>query len=290
MAKTVVGVFRELSAAQVAIRELGSSGIAPNHIQLIENGSEIESVSGGSKKAAAPESTSLKDRISDKITGKMLGLLESLFDVESDRVHAQTYAEAVGLGHYLVVADVEAKQVDSAVAIMNRYGTVDLTQEHWRTRRVGEEAGQHSQPIAEQREATEEVVQEELVVGTRVVQRGAVRVHSYVEERPVEEVVRLREERLNVERRPADRAVSRSEVRPFEERSIEVTAEGEEAVVEKRARVVEEVVVNKELEQREQTVRDTVRRKDVEVQAVPAAKTAKPANTTTQAASAPPRR
>jgi stress response protein YsnF len=44
-----------------------------------------------------------------------------------------------------------------------------------------------------------------------------------------------------------------------------VTERAEEAVVSKEARVVEEVVVNKEVEERTETVRDTVRRTDVDV-------------------------
>jgi len=267
MAKSVVGVFSELSAAESAIRDLAISGIPQNHVRLLQSESEIESI--GTPKSSA--GGSLRERISNKITGKLFGYLESLFDIEGDLGHAETYAEALRLGHFLVVADVESSQVDTAVAILNRYGTVDLTQDSWKSPRVGAEAGQRSQPIAQQREATEDVIEEELAVGTRVVQRGAVRVHSYVEERPVEEQVRLREERLSVERRPADRVISQPNA-AFNERSVEVVAEGEEAVVEKRARVVEEVVVNKELEEREQTIRDSVRRKDVEVEAVPATK------------------
>ncbi|MDB4971699.1 MAG: hypothetical protein JWN48_40 [Myxococcaceae bacterium] len=271
MAKSVVGVFSGLNAAESAARDLSAAGIPQNHVRLLRNESEIESLTT----PPSLEGASLRERISSKITGKLFGYLESLFDVEGDLVHAEPYAEALRLGHFLVIADVESTQVNSAVAIMNRYGTVDLTEESWKSPRVGAEAGDRSQPIAAQREATEDVVEEELAVGTRVVQRGGVRVHSYVEERPVEELVRLREERLSVERRPADRVLSQPNA-AFNERSVEVVAEGEEAVVEKRARVVEEVVVNKELEEREQTIRDTVRRKDVEVEAVPAAKASKP--------------
>jgi stress response protein YsnF len=276
MAKTVVGVFRESNAANDAVRDLTSSGVARNHIRLIQSDSEIESLEKQPVSASepAPESKGLRARLQEKITGKLFGALESLFDVESDLVHAETYAEAVRYGHYLVIADVESTQVDQAVAIMNRYGTVDLTQDSWKSPQVA--ASGQTTPIASQREAAESVVEEELAVGTRVVQRGGVRVHSYVEERPVEELVRLREERLSVERRPADRVLERPDA-AFTERSVELTAEGEEAVVEKRARVVEEVLVNKELEQREQTIRDTVRRKDVEVEAVPATKSSKSA-------------
>src|SRR5690606_3357918 len=80
------------------------------------------------------------------------------------------------------------------------------------------------------------VVQEELSVGKRVVQRGGVRVHSYVQERPVEEIVRLREERIDVQRRPVNRAATGEDL-AFKNRSVDVTAVGEEPIVQKQARV-----------------------------------------------------
>ena len=53
---------------------------------------------------------------------------------------------------------------------------------------------------------------------------------------------------------------------PFQERTIEVEERGEEAVVSKEARVVEEVVVRKDVEQRTETVSDTVRKTEVDVE------------------------
>ena len=53
---------------------------------------------------------------------------------------------------------------------------------------------------------------------------------------------------------------------PFQERTIEVEERGEEAVVSKEARVVEEVVVRKEAEQRTETISDTVRKTEVDVE------------------------
>ena len=52
----------------------------------------------------------------------------------------------------------------------------------------------------------------------------------------------------------------------FKERTIEVEERGEEAVVSKEARVVEEVVVRKEADQRTETVSDTVRKTEVDVE------------------------
>jgi len=116
-------------------------------------------------------------------------------------------------------------------------------------------------------ETTIPVVEEELRVGKREVERGGVRVESRVEEKPVVEEVQLREERVHVERRPVDRPVTDTD-KAFREGTLEVTERAEEAVVSKTARVVEEVVVGKQVEEHTETVRDTVRRTDVDVQEV----------------------
>jgi hypothetical protein len=62
--------------------------------------------------------------------------------------------------------------------------------------------------------------------------------------------------------RPADANMTDA----FQEGSFEVNTTSEEAVVQKRARVTEEVVVNKDVEEHTEHVRDTVRRSDVDVQ------------------------
>lgn len=109
------------------------------------------------------------------------------------------------------------------------------------------------------------VVEEHLRVGKREVGAGSVRVRSYVIERPVEEQVNLRDERLDVERRPTNRPISEAGTDPFRERTIEATATREEPVVSKEARVREEVGVRKDAVERQETVRDTVRRTEIEV-------------------------
>jgi uncharacterized protein (TIGR02271 family) len=112
------------------------------------------------------------------------------------------------------------------------------------------------------------VVEEELQVGTRQVRRGGVRLYTRVVERPVEETVRLRDETVHVERRAVDRPATEADVAAAQEGTLEVTETDEEPVVRKQARVVEEVVVGKAQEERTETVRDTVRRTEVEVEPV----------------------
>jgi hypothetical protein len=83
-----------------------------------------------------------------------------------------------------------------------------------------------------------------LVEETLVVEKRLVLNYSHVTEEPVEEQVRLRDERVRVDRRPVDRAVGPGSPEAFQEASIEVTETTEEPVVAKPARAIEDVVVD----------------------------------------------
>lgn len=113
---------------------------------------------------------------------------------------------------------------------------------------------------------TLKVIQERLRVGKRETSAGAVRIRSYVVERPVEEQVRLRQEHVSVERHAVDRAATPADMVAFQERTIEARATSEEAVVSKEARVVEEIGLQKNASERVETVRDTVRETKVDIE------------------------
>jgi len=108
------------------------------------------------------------------------------------------------------------------------------------------------------------VTREALDVGKRAAERRY-RIRSYVVEHPVEEQVELRDERVVIERRPAQ-GFRRVSPESFQEREFEVVERHEEPVVSKRAEVAEEVVVHRDVQQRVETVRDTVREGRVEVE------------------------
>jgi len=112
------------------------------------------------------------------------------------------------------------------------------------------------------------VIQEQLLVGKRQVDKGGVRVIRRVQDRPVQKQVELREEHVDVTRRPADRPVDPAALNTLAELNIEVVERVEVPVVIKQERVVEEVVVRKEATERSQTVRDVVQRTDVDVQVI----------------------
>ncbi|TPG52500.1 DUF2382 domain-containing protein [Roseomonas nepalensis] len=108
------------------------------------------------------------------------------------------------------------------------------------------------------------IVEEQVRIGKRDVERGRVRVRSYIVERPVTEQVTLREEHVDVQRRAVDRPLTDAD-EAFRERVIDATEHSEEAVVSKEARVKEELVIRKDTGERTETVHDTVRRTEVEV-------------------------
>jgi stress response protein YsnF len=112
-----------------------------------------------------------------------------------------------------------------------------------------------------------EVVEEKVNVGKRQVSRGGVRVRTFIVERPVHETVQLHEEHIDVSREPVNEPLSASATdSTLTEDEFTVTATGEEAVVGKEARVVERVHVGKTAETREETIDETERRRDVEVE------------------------
>jgi len=181
---------------------------------------------------------------------------------------ARGYAEAVKRGKRLLAARAPEARIEQAVAIMEQYevGGGDDGQDEEQEQ---EQDRGRQQQRTEQRETTVRVVEEELSVGKHKVARGGVRVSSHVTEQPVKETVRLREEHVEAERRPADRRLSEDEAeQAFEERTIEMTETVEEVEVGKEARVVEEVALRKRAEEHEETVRDKVRRTEVEVEQI----------------------
>lgn len=113
------------------------------------------------------------------------------------------------------------------------------------------------------RDGTIDIAEERLYISKRERDLGRVRVRSYVRETPVEETVNLREEHVSIERRPVDRAATDAD---FRDQSIEAREYAEEAVVNKEARVVEEVAIRTDETSHDETVRDSVRRTEVEIE------------------------
>ena len=171
------------------------------------------------------------------------------------------YAEGLGRGHAMLLIRCDAAEHDRLLQLIKSQNPIDIDEHASKWRAAGwsgRAEGAQEQVIP--------VYEEKLKVGKRVVEQGGVRVRVYTVEHPVQEGVTLREERVAVERRPVDRPASGMPGEAFKERTVDVTTHREEPVISKEARVKEEVVVRNEADQRIETVRDTVRRTEVEVE------------------------
>lgn len=109
------------------------------------------------------------------------------------------------------------------------------------------------------------LAEEQLNVGKRLVQDGSTRIRRFVTEKPVEASVTLHEEHATVLRRAISDPGYIADV-DWADKTIEVNESAEQAVVTKNSRVVEEVVVRKEGSDHVETVKDKIRRQELEIE------------------------
>jgi uncharacterized protein (TIGR02271 family) len=193
------------------------------------------------------------------------------------------YGEGLRRGGALLCAEVDGDEdTNKIVRVLEETSGVDLEerQKSWRSEGWSAQAGAGAGTVGGASDVTasasgtveEEripVVKEELRVGKREVERGGVRVRTYITETPVREQVTLREEHVSVERRPvAQDSMSTTGTATgdmLQERTIEMVEKAEQAVVQKVANVTEEVVLTKTAHERTEQVQETVRETKVEV-------------------------
>jgi uncharacterized protein (TIGR02271 family) len=271
MAKTLVGLYDTFADAEQVVQDLVHDKFARHDISLATH-EEAGHHGDYTYSETSP-------------TAERKALVHQLMNSGVPEADASMYAEGVRRGGSLVVVKASDTHADRGLEIMSRANLVDIDQRvaHWRQEgwerfdpeaapyavaKAGKKRARSKQRATAEGEKTVPVVEEELTVGKREVERGRVRIHVSSEERPVEEHVQLREERVIVDRHPVDRVATEADLTAVGDDTIEVTETAEEAVVSKRARVVEEVTVRKEVAEHQETVRDTVRHTNVGVEQV----------------------
>ena len=261
--QSVIATFDDPAAAKAAMESLMTEGFSAQSVHL---------------QTSAPTSTHL-NASGQTIAGDNRGFLANVGSFfshlfESNDSDADKYAEAVKRGSSVVVVDAKNEsEVAKATDVMDKMGGVDVEEraEAWRAQGwtgFNADAEYDDQDAAFARQSVP-VVQEDLQVGKRTVNVGGLRVIKRMSEKPVSEIVKLREERATIERRPVDRVATEADFTNFKEGTFEVRETAEEAVIAKTARVVEEVVVGKTTSERSETVSDSVRRTDVSVEKLP---------------------
>lgn len=287
MSRTITALFDTRSEAEAARTRLTSANIDADNVRIVDQESAGSFASSDSSMGSSG-STYDRDTSSSSSGGGFWAGLKDIFVPDEDR---HSYNEGINRGGVLLYASVDDDDTDRAIDILEQTGSVDMDErerswksEGWAGYTPGAQAStDRSYGSADTGSTTglgtttmggnseEEHIQlakEELRVGKREVNRGGARIRSYVVETPVTEQVSLREEHVNVERRPVDGNMASGDIDKgalFQERTVEMTETSEEAVVDKQARVTEELVVSKTSDQRTETVSDTVRETKVDI-------------------------
>ncbi len=276
MTQTLIALFNSFDDAQNAADRLTREDIARSDINIHAQDDSTRAQDGSLGTADAGTTRDVvADRPSgetrDHASGGIAHFFKRLFGDDDVPEEVNHYHESIRRGHALLSVDVaDELHVDSVRAALDSAGALDIDERVSQWRSSGYSGYDSSVPAytADQISADRQafpVVKEELAVGKREVSAGGVRVYSRLTETPVSESVILREEHATVERRPVDRPATAADLK---EGFVEVRETAEEPVVRKTARVVEEVVVGKESSAHTETVNDTVRGTDVEVERV----------------------
>ena len=258
--ETIVAVYDTPAHAELAIQDIIAAGVPESAIS--RHGGSLT----GSTTTRAVEPV------------REQGFWASLFGGEPDHDTA-VYDRSLESGSTVVTVKTTSTQIDTVMEILEGHHPIDIDE---RATDYGLTQGTTTReplaatiplagaaaPATTAKGETIQLAEESLAVGKRVVNRGGTRIRRYVVETPVAENVSLRSEKVTLERRPVTdgRPVTDAD---FTDKTIEMTETAEEAVVSKTARVVEEVSLRKEAVDRVDTVRDTVRKEEVEVEQIP---------------------
>jgi uncharacterized protein (TIGR02271 family) len=305
MESTIIGVYDEYSQAQNALNELMNAGLSHSDIELISSPDGSASARQGATRPDEQSAGQSSGGFSfSKLFSSLFGGSDKddHGDIYSEAVRRGSYVLSVQAKNDNQHAEIinimdrfNPVDIDERAAHWRSQGWMQhdasapaLTDDEVQIERSGYRARQPSlQQTGMQDAASSEtlsseaqmmqgdslkeqtripVVEEELQVGKREVQRGGVRVFQRVIEKPVNESVQLREEHVKVERRPVNQHATPADMAAFKEGSIELRENAEQAVIGKTARVVEEVVVGKEVGERTENINDSVRHTEVEVE------------------------
>jgi uncharacterized protein (TIGR02271 family) len=266
--RTVTAFYKTRPDAERAADQLVSVGVPTDNINIVANDNERQERNGEG--------------------GGIFGAIARMFLPHED---TQTYGEGLRRGHAMLTARLDDLQTDAAIDILENSDALDLDTHERDWRDAGAAAVDRNYPpnaavmaagapdatsalsagvqsgasvLGESAERAIPIGEERLRVGKREVGRGGVRVRSYVVETPVEERVSLKTERVDIERRASDARAADADAL-FKEETVDFLETEEVPVVVKEAVVTEEVVVRKDVSERTETIRDTVRHTEVDV-------------------------
>jgi len=252
MNQTVIALFNNASEAQQAVETLVEQGFQRYNVDISTN---------------STDSSSYNDKTRDSNESGISRFFNSLFGDSDD---ADKYTRVAERNSTVVTVHAESiEEARRAADVLDASGAMDVNEKATEYG-YGTTGGNISKTSMDTRSGNEStsipIVEENVQVGKREVETGGVRLKSRIVEKPVEENLRLREERVTVERTPVDRKATEEDLTTLRDQEIEIVENAEVPVVSKEARVIEEVKLNKEVEHRDETVRETVRKTEVDIE------------------------
>jgi len=248
----VVAVYDTAAHAGDAVNKLKSAGYSADDISVIQN-------EGDAAKAGLDEP----------------GFWRRLFGRNLELKEAGAYGRSALQGRVIVTVRVLESEAPGVITLLDASKPVDVLGTARTYPISGAEAPKVAVPpptsTANLRK-DEEVVrlaEEQLNVGKRQVESGVTRVRRYIVEKPVEASISLHEEHAEVLRKATSDPNYLKDI-DWSDRTIEVTETVEQPVVNKTVRVAEEVVIRRRGSDHTETVHDTVRRQQLDVERVPA--------------------
>lgn len=281
MDHTVVGMFDTAAQAQQAARQLATAGYGIEHVDVSnakDDDSRSDAANSNTSNSSGQDASDAVGRTAHRAEEGISGFFSNLFGSDDDDDDdAQRYHHvARSAGSIVTVHCQSSESAHKAASILDEAGALDVDE---RAAQTGYQNSATTSRNADTNTTTEdgmtaEVIEENLQVGKRTEQTGGVRLRSRIVERPVEASVRLREEHVVVNRIPVNRPANEADFQAFKEGQMEITESAERAVVAKEAHVVEEVSLGKQVTEREETIHDTVRNTEVDIEQLPGASTA----------------
>jgi len=252
MSQTVIGIFDYTSEAQEAV----------NH--LVNNGYNRENVDISSRSAETEGASISTNSNQDHHDGSIGGFFSNLFGAGDD---ADRYTEVGRKGSIVTVHAKSADEAEAAARILDNFGAIDVNERSEQYKASAGTSGISNADSLKTNDADKiKIIEEKMQVGKREVETGGVRLRSRIVEQAVQEDVRLRSERVHVERTNVSRPATEADLVNFKDTTIEMTERAEVPVVGKEAFVTGEVSLGKEVQENNETVKGTVRKTEVDTE------------------------
>ena len=254
--QTVVAAFDTAAHAQAAVEALKAGGFHTDDISMFDK---------------------------NRVGLREPGLWQRMFGGGLHQHEADIYQDALDRGGSVVSVRVPDNEVAHATGILDIHRPIDV---HDRAITAGiapaerveaaaasiaaaplatEQKVAVSPKLAEAHDEVLRLAEEQLEVGKRMVETGKTRVRRFVTERDVSADVTLHEEHADVIRRAVTDPKYIGEIN-WADSTIEVVETAEQALVNKTARIVEEVGLRKIGSDHIETIRDKIRRQQVEIE------------------------